>query len=101
MRAISSASDVRAGRTNPSATIPEPTQEETQVSERTVASGGWWHGNRGRVLIVVALSVVVAVIDVLFAPRHGFFDLDVYYGAINYWADGGEIYDFVRERSTY
>ena len=30
------------------------------------------------------------------AVRHGFFDLKVYYGAINYWVhDGGELYDFL------
>jgi alpha-1,2-mannosyltransferase len=36
------------------------------------------------------------------AVRHGFFDLKVYYGAINYWVhDHGPIYDFILAKSTY
>jgi alpha-1,2-mannosyltransferase len=71
------------------------------VSERTVPAGEWWRSTRGRALVLATLAIIAAVLDVLFAARHGFFDLNVYYGAINYWADGGEIYDFVRRRSTY
>ncbi|GAA4162258.1 hypothetical protein GCM10022251_42990 [Phytohabitans flavus] len=34
--------------------------------------------------------------------RHGFFDLKVYYGSINYWVhDGGQIYDFLKPNSKY
>jgi alpha-1,2-mannosyltransferase len=36
------------------------------------------------------------------AERHGFFDLKVYYGAINFWAHGhGELYDFLLPRTVY
>lgn len=56
---------------------------------------------RGQVWTVVALAIAALVFDAFFAVRHGFFDLNVYYGAINYWADGGHIYDFVRKGSTY
>lgn len=56
---------------------------------------------RAKITIAVSLAVAALIFDAFFAVRHGFFDLNVYYGAINYWADGGELYDFVRERSTY
>ena len=36
------------------------------------------------------------------AERHGYFDLKVYYGAINFWAHGhGELYDYILYHSTY
>lgn len=54
-----------------------------------------------QVAVVILLAVAALAFDWLFAVRHGFFDLNVYYGAVNYWADGGMIYDFVRIRSTY
>jgi alpha-1,2-mannosyltransferase len=50
---------------------------------------------------LAALAVAAFLFDLFFAVRHGFFDLNVYYGAVNYWADGHDIYDFVREGSTY
>ena len=40
--------------------------------------------------------------DDFLAVRHGFFDLDVYHGAINYWVhDGGSLYDYLKPFSTY
>jgi alpha-1,2-mannosyltransferase len=55
-----------------------------------------------RIAVIVGLAVAALAFDGVFAQRHGFFDLNVYYGAINYWAHGhGDLYDFVRERSTY
>jgi alpha-1,2-mannosyltransferase len=57
---------------------------------------------RGKVWVVVGLALAAFTFDAFFAVRHGFFDLNVYYGAINFWIhDGGEIYDFVRRNSTY
>ncbi len=56
---------------------------------------------RAQVLSLAALAVAALVFDFFFAVRHGFFDLNVYYGAVNYWAEGGNIYDFVRGNSTY
>jgi alpha-1,2-mannosyltransferase len=54
------------------------------------------------VWLVVGLALVALAFDAAFAVRHGFFDLNVYYGAINYWVnEDGEIYDFVRRNSTY
>lgn len=61
----------------------------------------WWQHQRGQIAIVVGLGLAVFVFLAAVAERHGFFDLNVYYGAIHYWAQGGEIYDFVRDRSTY
>lgn len=59
-------------------------------------------GTRGKVWLVVGLALAAFAFDAAFAVRHGFFDLDVYYGAINFWVhDDGEIYDFVRRNSTY
>jgi alpha-1,2-mannosyltransferase len=56
---------------------------------------------RAQIATLAALAVAAFVFDLFFAVRHGFFDLNVYYGAINYWADGNDIYDFVRKGSTY
>jgi len=57
---------------------------------------------RTKVWLVVGLALAALAFDAVFAVRHGFFDLNVYYGAINYWVnEGGEIYDFVRRNSTY
>jgi len=56
---------------------------------------------RRRVVTVVALAVFVLAFDFVVAMRRGFFDLNVYYGALNYWADGGQIYDFLRPRTEY
>jgi alpha-1,2-mannosyltransferase len=56
---------------------------------------------RKRVAIVAAVAVVVGVFDAIVAMRHGFFDLNVYFGAINHWADGGQLYDFLRPRTEY
>jgi alpha-1,2-mannosyltransferase len=53
------------------------------------------------VATVVALALAAFLFDLFFAVRHGFFDLNVYYGAVNYWAGGHDIYDFVRMGSTY
>lgn len=55
-----------------------------------------------RIAIVVALALAALAFDAAFATRHGFFDLKVYYGAINFWAHGeGELYDFIKPHSTY
>ncbi|MGC4895793.1 glycosyltransferase family 87 protein [Micromonospora sp. DT31] len=55
-----------------------------------------------RVVAVAALAAAVTVFLSVAAVRHGFFDLQVYYGALTYWArDGGEIYDFLRPGTQY
>ncbi|HZN18935.1 MAG TPA: glycosyltransferase 87 family protein [Micromonosporaceae bacterium] len=56
---------------------------------------------RREVLAVAALAVAVAVFLWLVAVRHGFFDLNVYFGALNHWADGGQLYDYLRPRTEY
>ncbi|HEX6499499.1 MAG TPA: glycosyltransferase 87 family protein [Micromonosporaceae bacterium] len=54
------------------------------------------------VLAVLVLAVLAWWFDAVFAERHGFFDLKVYYGAINYWVHGhGELYDYLKPRSKY
>jgi alpha-1,2-mannosyltransferase len=48
------------------------------------------------------VALVTLTFDFFLAVRHGFFDLNVYQGAIKYWVGvGGSIYDFVLPFSTY
>ncbi|MEU8068519.1 glycosyltransferase family 87 protein [Micromonospora sp. NPDC049151] len=55
-----------------------------------------------QVVAVAALAAAVTVFLSVAAVRHGFFDLQVYYGALTFWArDGGEIYDFLRPGTQY
>lgn len=56
---------------------------------------------RRQVLAVAALAAAVAGFLWLVAVRHGFFDLDVYFGALNHWVDGGQLYDYLRPRTEY
>ncbi|REF97922.1 alpha-1,2-mannosyltransferase [Asanoa ferruginea] len=57
---------------------------------------------RREVAIVAGLAVAVLVFVAFFAARHGFFDLKVYYGAVNYWIhDHGMLYDFLKPNSKY
>ncbi|GLI03042.1 glycosyltransferase family 87 protein [Phytohabitans aurantiacus] len=57
---------------------------------------------RRNVTIVAALALAVTVFLYFTMIRHGFFDLQVYYGAVNYWVhDGGEIYDWIKLDSRY
>jgi alpha-1,2-mannosyltransferase len=57
---------------------------------------------RREVAIVAGLAVAVLVFLAFFAVRHGFFDLKVYYGAVNYWIhDHGMLYDFLKPNSKY
>ncbi len=51
---------------------------------------------------VVALAGAVFAFLWFAAERHGFFDLKVYYGAINHWAHGeGELYDYLKPFTEY
>ncbi|GIF78564.1 glycosyltransferase 87 family protein [Asanoa siamensis] len=71
----------------------EPTEWEQGLIERAARRQG---------AIVAGLAVVVLVFLVLFSARHGFFDLKVYYGAVNYWIhDHGMLYDFLKPNSKY
>ncbi|SIR92643.1 alpha-1,2-mannosyltransferase [Micromonospora avicenniae] len=63
-----------------------------QGASRTVA----------QVVGVLLLAVAVTAFLSVAAVRHGFFDLQVYYGALNWWVhDGGEIYDYLRPLTQY
>lgn len=59
-------------------------------------------GHLRQVLIIAALAVAVsAFLAIVMVPR-GFFDLNVYHGALNYWLhDGGQLYDYLRPRTEY
>jgi alpha-1,2-mannosyltransferase len=50
-------------------------------------------------LAVVGLGFLA--LDYFLAVRHGFFDLQVYYGAIRYWMHGGSLYDYLLPLNTY
>jgi alpha-1,2-mannosyltransferase len=55
-----------------------------------------------RIVVVADLATLVAFFLITYAERHGFFDLNVYHGAIDYWVHtGGSLYDFVSPLSTY
>ena len=57
---------------------------------------------RREAAIVAGLAVVVVAFVAVFAVRHGFFDLKVYYGAVNYWIhDDGMLYDYLKPNSKY
>ncbi|MBN1173526.1 MAG: DUF2029 domain-containing protein, partial [Micromonosporaceae bacterium] len=56
----------------------------------------------GQVLIVGALAIGFWVFLAATAARHGYFDLRVYYGAINFWIrDEGQIYDYLLPKTGY
>lgn len=53
-------------------------------------------------LTVVALGAAVVAFLSVAAARHGYFDLRVYYGAINYWVHGGgQLYDYLLPQTEY
>jgi alpha-1,2-mannosyltransferase len=55
-----------------------------------------------QVLVVAAVAAATAAFLSVATIRHGFFDLRVYYGAVNFWVhDGGEIYDYLKPDSKY
>jgi alpha-1,2-mannosyltransferase len=55
-----------------------------------------------RIGLVAGLFAVVWAFLAVVAARHGFFDLRVYNGALNYWVhDGGSLYDYLLPKSTY
>jgi len=55
-----------------------------------------------RIAVIVAVVLATAAFLSFAAMRHDFFDLKVYYGAINYWVhDGGQIYDWLKPNSKY
>src|SRR5258706_6851204 len=132
MRTTSPASSGAAGRTKPSAMLAERTVCETAsiaVARRAGRRSGvtqavWdlvrpaydrlrpaYHRLRPasararlgtRIGILVALATGAFWFDLTYAERHGFFDLQVYYGAINYWAHGGgSLYDYLLPLNTY
>jgi alpha-1,2-mannosyltransferase len=63
-----------------------------------------WTGRRGtrQAAIVFGLFVAAWAFDAAFAVRHGFFDLRVYFGAMNHWVEGnGELYDYLLPGTKY
>jgi alpha-1,2-mannosyltransferase len=59
-------------------------------------------GSARRVAVVAVLTVAAAAFAAVFSARHGFFDLRVYRGAVDYWVhDGGMLYDYVNPNTRY
>ena len=57
---------------------------------------------RGQAVIAAVVAVAAFTLVAIAAPRRGFFDLKVYFGAINYWAHGhGEVYDYLAPYTKY
>jgi alpha-1,2-mannosyltransferase len=57
---------------------------------------------RGQAVIAVVVAAAAFTLVAIAAPRRGFFDLKVYYGAINFWAHGhGEVYDYLAPYTKY
>jgi alpha-1,2-mannosyltransferase len=83
----------RAGVVTRLAELPSAVIRRTASVERRTAR---------QIGIVLVLAICALAFDAAFAVRHGFFDLRVYFGAINYWTDGtGEIYDYLLPRTKY
>lgn len=58
--------------------------------------------DRGRLLLVLTLAVAVAVFTATVPLLRDWFDLRVYYGAVNSWIHhGGRIYDYEVPGTTY
>jgi alpha-1,2-mannosyltransferase len=66
-----------------------------------VTFGRAWRQAAWQVPTVLVLAVAASAFLMVAAVRHGFFDLNVYWGAIRYWADGHEIYDYIRPHTEY
>jgi alpha-1,2-mannosyltransferase len=55
-----------------------------------------------RIESILLLGLAAVTFDFYLAVRHGFFDLQVYYGAINYWMhSGGSLYDYLLPENVY
>lgn len=96
---------------SPARSVAEPS---TAVAHRPVRTDAGAAPARPRALrtsrmtrretLVVSASILASVLlGALIGERHGFFDLSVYYGAVNYWTHtpGVSIYDFITPQSTY
>lgn len=62
---------------------------------------GFFTRARYQVPFVLALAVLVTAFLSVAAVRHGFFDLNVYYGALHHWVAGGELYDWLKVNTKY
>src|SRR5205823_2463127 len=55
-----------------------------------------------QVLLLLALAAATWAFLAVAAVRHGYFDLRVYYGALNHWVGGrGELYDYLLPNTRY
>lgn len=55
----------------------------------------------GPLAVPVGLGLASLLALVLFADDHGLFDLEVYSGAVRWWAEGGPLYDYLRDDTPY
>ncbi len=90
----------RAGHAEDVATQAPPRRALVGRSAASLRAKTW--ANRKRLLALTGLVLLMAAASAVLATWRDFFDLNVYFGAINYWAQGDRsIYDFVLPNSTY
>lgn len=72
----------------------------TGATARPARLSTW--GGLARLATLAVLAALAGWFVATHAVRHGFFDLDVYYGALRYWwFDHGQVYDYLRPHSPY
>jgi alpha-1,2-mannosyltransferase len=61
----------------------------------------WPTTTRGRLVLVASLASTVLLFLTTVPLHRGWFDLGVYYGAVNHWVGGGALYDYQVPGSKY
>ncbi|MEV6393918.1 glycosyltransferase 87 family protein [Streptomyces sp. NPDC051907] len=61
----------------------------------------WPTSTRGRALLVAGLAAAVGLFLATVPLHRDWFDLGVYYGTVDYWRDGGRIYDYLVPGTHY
>ncbi|MFD9219836.1 glycosyltransferase 87 family protein [Streptomyces sp. NPDC060064] len=61
----------------------------------------WPTSTRGRLLLVVGLAAAVGLFLATVPLHRDWFDLGVYYGAVDSWRHGGRIYDYLAPGTHY
>ncbi len=79
-----------AERTGSTQTLAEGSEESV------VPDPGDPRLRRKRIFLIAGVALAALTFDFIFAERHGFFDLHVYHGAINYW-----VHRVVRSMTSY
>ncbi|MGE5828825.1 MAG: glycosyltransferase family 87 protein [Micromonosporaceae bacterium] len=76
------------------------TRAGTRAREAGWRSGRGLGGAVGRGVLLAAVTAAVAIGQVWYGNRHGFFDLKIYRLAMRWWADGHPLYTFAKPDAT-